>query len=193
MPPDLVLASSSRYRRELLQRLRISFDVDPADIDESRLPGEGPRALVSRLAREKALRVANRHPGAWVIGADQIAVCKDEILGKPGNAARNIAQLQRASGATLTFLTAVCLARLNDEQREEHVDVTDVRFRELSDSEIARYVELERPYDCAGGFKCEGLGITLFERIDSQDPTALIGLPLIWLSGALRRAGLRLP
>jgi 7-methyl-GTP pyrophosphatase len=193
MPADLVLASASRYRRDLLQRLGVPFDVDAADIDESRLPGETPTSLVSRLAREKALHVAKRHPAASVIGADQIAVAGHEILGKPGNAARNVAQLQRASGQTLTFLTAVCLVRSKSESCEEHLDETSVRFRELSESEISRYVELERPYDCAGGFKCEGLGIALFQRIDSQDPTALIGLPLIWLSGALRRAGLRLP
>jgi 7-methyl-GTP pyrophosphatase len=193
MPADLVLASASRYRHDLLQRLGVPFDVDAADIDESRLPGETPTSLVSRLAREKALHVAKRHPAACVIGADQIAVAGHEILGKPGNAARNVAQLQRASGQTLTFLTAVCLVRPKSESCEEHLDETSVRFRELSESEISRYVELERPYDCAGGFKCEGLGIALFQRIDSQDPTALIGLPLIWLSGALRRAGLRLP
>ncbi len=193
MPADLVLASASRYRRELLERLRIPFEVDTANIDESPLPAETPLALVSRLAREKAVRVANRHPTACVIGADQIAVCRDEILGKPGNAARNIAQLQSASGQTVRFLTAVCLVRLQGSVCEEHIDATEVRFRELSESEVSRYVELERPYDCAGGFKCEGLGITLFERIDSHDPTALIGLPLIWLSGALRRAGVCLP
>lgn len=193
MPADLVLASASRYRRELLERLRIPFEVDAADVDESRLPADTPLKLVSRLAREKAIRVAGRHPAACVIGADQIAVCRDEILGKPGNAASNIAQLQSASGQTVRFLTAVCLVRAKGNLCEEYLDETCVRFRELSESEISRYVELERPYDCAGGFKSEGLGITLFERIDSQDPTALIGLPLIWLSAALRRAGVRLP
>ena len=193
MPADLVLASASHYRRELLERLRIPFEVDAADIDESRLPTETPLQLVSRLAREKAAHVAHRHQAACVIGADQIAVCRDEVLGKPGNAARNIAQLQRASGQTLRFLTAACLVRSKGELCEEHVDETNVRFRELSDAEISRYVDLERPYDCAGGFKCEGFGITLLERIDSRDPTALIGLPLIWLSGALRRAGVSLP
>jgi len=193
VPADLVLASASPYRRELLERLRIPFEVDAADIDESRLAAETPLELVARLAREKAADVANRHPAACVIGADQIAICRDQILGKPGNAARNIAQLQRASGQVLRFLTAACLVGSQGELCEEHIDETSVCFRELSESEISRYVELERPYDCAGGFKCEGLGITLFERIESQDPTALIGLPLIWLSGALRRAGVRLP
>ena len=148
---------------------------------------------MARLAREKALQVAERHPNALVIGADQIAVCEDEILGKPGTAAGNIAQLQRASGRALTFLTAVCLLHSHERHREEHVDETVVRFRQLSEAEISRYVELERPYDCAGGFKCEGLGIALFERIESNDPTALIGLPLIWVCGALRRAGVNLP
>jgi 7-methyl-GTP pyrophosphatase len=193
MSPPLILASSSRYRRELLERLRIPFQTDAAGLDESRRPGEEPGQLVARLAREKALQVAGRHPNALVIGADQIAVCEDEILGKPGTAARNITQLQRASGHALTFLTAVCLLHSHERRREEHVDETVVRFRQLSEAEISRYVELERPYDCAGGFKCEGLGIALFERIKSNDPTALIGLPLIWVCGALRRAGVNLP
>jgi septum formation protein len=193
MSLPLVLASSSIYRRELLQRLRIPFRTDAADIDESRAPGEQTRLLVARLAREKALKVAERHPGALVIGADQLAVREDEILGKPGTAARNIAQLQRASGGPLTFLTAVCLLQSHPQRREEHVDETVVHFRQLSKEEISRYVELERPYDCAGGFKCEGLGIALFDRIESNDPTALVGLPLIWLSAALRRAGVNLP
>src|SRR5262245_28977525 len=193
MPPALILASSSLYRRDLLQRLRTPFRTDVAGIDESRRPGEPPRALVTRLAREKALKVAERHPGALVIGADQVAVSEAEILGKPGTAARNIAQLQQASGRPLTFLTAVCLLQSHEQRREEHVDQTVVHFRQLSEEEISRYVELERPYDCAGGFKCEGLGIALFERIESTDPTALVGLPLIWLSAALRRAGVNLP
>jgi septum formation protein len=193
MPPPVVLASSSIYRRGLLERLRIPFRADAAQIDESRQPGELPRQLVIRLAREKALKVAERHAGALVIGADQLAVRENEILGKPGTEARNIAQLQRASGHPLTFLTAVCLLHSHEQRREEHVDQTVVHFRQLGVEEISRYVQIERPYDCAGGFKCEGLGIALFECIESQDPTALIGLPLIWLSGALRRAGVSLP
>ena len=193
MPPPLVLASSSAYRRDLLERLRLPFRIDAADNDESRQPGEPVRQLVTRLAREKALRVAERHPGALVIGADQLAVREDEIQGKPRTEARNIEQLQRASGHPLTFLTAVCLLQSREQRHEEHVDETVVHFRQLNDEEISRYVRIERPYDCAGGFKCEGLGIALFERIESQDPTALVGLPLIWLSGALRRAGVSLP
>ncbi|HZF24899.1 MAG TPA: nucleoside triphosphate pyrophosphatase [Steroidobacteraceae bacterium] len=190
MTANLVLASSSPYRRELLARLRIPFEIDPADIDEARSPGESPRDLVGRLARQKALRVAGRHAEAFVIGADQVAVCGEQILGKPGTAAKSIEQLRLASGRTLSFLTAVCVTRGNGGQRDEHIDETRVQFRELSELEIARYVELERPYDCAGSFKSEALGISLFESIESRDPTALVGLPLIWLAGALRRAGL---
>ena len=190
MPATLILASASQYRRELLGRLQIPFAVDAADVDESRAPGETPLGLVTRLAREKALRVAARHPGAWVIGADQIAVCGAQVLGKPGTAVQCIEQLRLASAQTVTFFTAACLTGSVDRRCVEHVDETRVRFRVLSEAEIARYVDLERPFDCAGGFKSEGLGITLMEQIDSRDPTALIGLPLIWLAGALRRAGL---
>jgi septum formation protein len=190
MPATLILASASQYRRELLGRLRIPFTVDAADVAESRAPGETPLELVTRLAREKALRIAGRHPGAWVIGADQIALCGGHVLGKPGTAVQCIEQLRLASAQTVTFLTAACLTGGVDPRCVEHVDETRVRFRVLSDAEIARYVDLERPFDCAGGFKSEGLGIALMEQIDSHDPTALIGLPLIWLAGALRRAGL---
>jgi septum formation protein len=190
MPAALILASASHYRRELLRRLQIPFTVDAADVDESRAPDETPLDLVARLARAKALRVAARHPGAWVIGADQVAVCGAQVLGKPGTAERCIEQLRVASAQTVTFFTAACLTGGVDVGCTEHVDETQVRFRVLSEAEITRYVELERPFDCAGGFKSEGLGITLMEQIDSRDPTALIGLPLIWLAGALRRAGL---
>lgn len=190
MPATLILASASPYRRELLGRLRIPFVVDAADIDETRASGETLRELVTRLARQKALRVAGRHPGAWVIGADQIAVCGEHVLGKPGNAARCIEQLRLVSAQRVTFLTAVCVTDGAGGRCDEHIDETLVQFRALSEAEIARYVELERPYDCAGSFKSEGLGITLMEEIASHDPTALIGLPLIWIAGALRRVGL---
>jgi len=188
MPNPLILASGSRYRRELLERLRVPFRVHSPDSDESPLPGEAPEELVRRLAELKARTVAARVPEAWVIGSDQVAVCRDRIVGKPCNAERAAAQLHAASGTSVSFLTAVCLLRSAGDM-EQHLDVTTVRFRTLSEAEIARYIELERPFDCAGSFKAEGLGISLFESIDSRDPTALVGLPLIWLSGALRRAG----
>ena len=188
----LILASGSRYRRELLQRLGVPFSVEVAAVDEGAQPEEPPNDLAHRLATAKALAVAARHPEALVIGSDQVAVCRGRILGKPGDAARNIEQLQNASGSSVTFLTAVCLAR-GGEPLDSHLDVTVARFRELARAEIERYVERERAFDCAGGFKAEGLGIALFERIESQDPSALIGLPLIWLAAALRRAGIPVP
>ena len=189
MPPALILASGSRYRKDLLARLRIPFEVRGPDVDETPLTGETPLAMATRLARVKAAAVAVLVPDAWVLGADQVAVCRDRIIGKPGESARAIEQLINASGQTVHFFTAVCLSRRRDGQCEQHVDETRVRIRVLSPAEISRYVELDRPFDCAGSFRAEGLGITLLERIDSTDPTALIGLPLIWLSGALRRAG----
>jgi septum formation protein len=189
MPDSLVLASASPYRRALLERLRVPFEVDPADVDENPREGEKPLDLVRRLAAAKAARVAERHPTALVIGSDQIAVCRHEIVGKPGTAAASIAQLRRASGQAVRFLTAVCVLGRNGKTLDEHVDTTTVHFRGLSDAEIERYVAIEQPFDSAGAFKSEGLGIALFERIESQDPTALIGLPLIWLAQALERAG----
>jgi septum formation protein len=158
-------------------------------VNEAPRAAEAPRELALRLAWEKAAVVAARNPDAWVIGADQVAVCRDRIVGKPGDAARAIEQLTAASSQAMCFYTAVCLAR-GGEERDEYVDETRVHFRALTPAEIARYVERDRPFDCAGSFRSEGLGITLFERVESTDPTALIGLPLIWLSGALRRAGL---
>lgn len=190
MAAALILASGSRYRRQLLERLRVPFHVFVANSDESPRASESTRDLAARLARAKAETVAAQFPDALVIGADQVAVCRGDLLGKPGNAARNVEQLRHASGQSVEFLTAVCLRRESDRHVDQHLDITTVHFRPLTDAEIARYVELEQPFDCAGGFKAEGLGISLFERIDSLDPTALVGLPLIWLAGALRRAGL---
>jgi septum formation protein len=186
----LVLASTSRYRAELLGRLGLPFDLEAPGVNESALPGEAPRHLAVRLARAKAEAVAARHPGAWCLGSDQVAVLGDSVLGKPMTVERCVAQLMAASGREVVFLTAACLANADDPFLREHVDETRVRFRELGEAEIGRYVEIEKPLDCAGGFKCEGLGIALFERIDSSDPTALIGLPLIWVADALRAAGM---
>lgn len=187
--PRLLLASTSRYRAELLGRLRIPFDAEAPGVDEQPRAGESPRDLALRLARAKAQAVAARHPGTWCLGSDQLAVLGETVLGKPLTAGRCVAQLQSASGREVVFLTAVCLANADDPFLREHVDETRVRFRELGEAEIRRYVELEQPLDCAGGFKSEGLGIALFDRIESSDPTALIGLPLIWVAAALREVG----
>lgn len=193
MPSSLILASTSPYRRVLLDRLRVPFAVQAPGCDETPKPGEEPRELAARLARTKARSVAMRFPDALVLGADQVAVCRDRIVGKPGNAARSIEQLGNASGQAVRFFTAVCLVRDRDGRLDEHVDLTTVHFRQLEEAEIARYVALEKPFDSAGAFKSEGLGIALFERIDSQDPTALIGLPLLWVAKALRAVGMNVP
>jgi septum formation protein len=188
---DLILASTSTYRRELLARLGVPFQcVDPR-ADESRLPGEPAAQMAARLARLKAESVAARHPGALVIGSDQVALRRNDILGKPGTVDICREQLRASSGHKVVFMTAVYLAGTG--RPESHVDQTTVRFRELSDAEIDRYIELEQPLDCAGGFKAEALGISLFDRIESADPTGLTGLPLIWVCAALRRAGVPVP
>lgn len=189
----LVLASTSQYRRQLLERFGQRFTVAAPDVDETALPGETPVDLVARLARAKAEAVAQRHPKSIVIGSDQVALFGREVIGKPGNPERCIAQLKSFSGQRLSFHTAVHVIQSESGSNEGHLDVTTVHFRKLSDDEIERYVARERPVNCAGGFKAEALGISLFERIESQDPTALIGLPLIWLSAALRRTGMQLP
>jgi septum formation protein len=197
-PPPLILASTSRYRKELLERLRLAFSCMAPGADEAPQPGEDPKALVARLARAKAAAVASQQPNAWVIGSDQMAVRLDEAgtestLGKPGTEIRCIEQLQSCSGRTIAFLTAVAVMRQEGKTLFEFVDTTRVTFRVLDQATIERYVAKERPLDCAGGFKSEGLGITLCESIDSADPSALIGLPLIRLSAALRSAGFELP
>ncbi len=190
MPP-LILASTSVYRRELLQRLRLPFQCERPQVDETPLDGESPPRLAMRLAAAKAADVAARHPGAWVIGSDQAADLNGEPLGKPGTVEAARAQLMAMSGQAVHFHTAICLAR--GEARLDAVDVTTVRFRHLQADEIARYVEAEQPLDCAGSFKCEGLGIALFEAIRNDDPSALVGLPLIALSRLLREAGFTVP
>jgi septum formation protein len=187
----LILASTSPYRRELLQRLRLPFDCARPEVDETPLRGETPGQLVRRLARAKADAIAGQHPQAWVIGSDQAADLDGRILGKPGGREPAIAQLAAMSGRTVRFHTAVSLRR--GAHALAAVDLTQVRFRGLSAAEIERYVDAEQPFDCAGSFKCEGLGISLFEAIDSHDPTALVGLPLIALSSLLREAGYALP
>ncbi len=191
--PRIVLGSTSRYRAELLRRLLPQFGQSAPGTDESPLPDEPPAARALRLAVAKAEAVAREHPGALVIGSDQVAELDGRILDKPGNAERACAQLAASSGREVHFHTALCLFDTRDGRRRTHVDHTHVRFRELNAAEIARYVEREQPLDCAGSFKCEGLGISLFEAIDNHDPSALIGLPLIALARLLREAGVELP
>lgn len=192
-PRRLVLGSTSRYRRELLQRLGLPFDVASPEVDEIPLAGETPAALATRLALAKARAVAQRHPEAVVIGSDQVADLNGEPLGKPGTHERAVAQLRRMSGQTVVFQTA--LAVRCEATGFESVDLAAVRvvFRTLGDAEIERYLRAEEPYDCAGSAKSEGLGIALLERIDSDDPTALVGLPLIRTCRLLREAGLMVP
>lgn len=189
----LVLGSTSRYRRELLQRLGLSFDVVGPEVDETPLQGESPASTALRLALAKARAVARRHPDAVVIGSDQVADLDGEALGKPGTHERAVAQLQRMQGRTVLFHTAlavVCVA-----SGFEATDLAPVRvvFRHLDDDEIERYLQTEKPYDCAGSAKSEGLGIALLDRIDSDDPTALVGLPLIRTCRLLRQAGVKVP
>ena len=187
--PRLILASSSAYRRELLERLHLPFEAIAPHIDESPLPGEAPQATALRLARAKAEAIALRHPGALVIGSDQVATLDGAQIGKPGDHPRALAQLQTMRGREVVFHTALCLWDGRDGTAQaENVQVF-VRFRDLPDAELDAYLRIEQPYDCAGSAKNEGLGIALIERIDSLDPTALTGLPLIALTGMLRRAG----
>ena len=191
--PDrpIVLGSTSRYRRELLERLRLPFNVSAPDVDESPTAGESPRDLALRLALAKAHAVAQRHPDAIVIGSDQVADLAGHPLGKPGEHTRAVEQLRQMRGQTVIFQTAlavVCEATGFDSVELASVQVV---FRDLSDAEIERYLRTEQPYDCAGSARSEGLGISLLERIDSDDPTALIGLPLIRLTSMLHAAGVR--
>jgi septum formation protein len=187
--PRLILASSSAYRKELLSRLQLPFDVAVPDIDESPLPGETPSATALRLAREKAAAVAAKHPGCLVIGSDQVATLDDEQIGKPGSHAAALAQLQKMRGREVVFHTALCLWDGRNSQSYIEDIQTVVKFRDLPDHELDAYLRIEQPYDCAGSAKNEALGIAILERIDSSDPTALTGLPLIALTGMLRRAG----
>ena len=195
-PPQqrpLVLGSTSRYRRELLQRLSLAFNVAAPDVDETPEPGETPRALALRLALAKALAVARQHPLAIVIGSDQVADLAGEPLGKPGNHERAVQQLRRMRGHTVVFQTAVAVVCLATGFEQVELAPVEVKFRDLSDAEIERYLRAERPYDCAGSAKSEGLGIALLDAIHSDDPTALVGLPLIRTCRMLRAAGLVLP
>ncbi|MFT3718005.1 Maf family nucleotide pyrophosphatase [Pseudorhodoferax sp.] len=190
--PRLILGSTSRYRRELLARLRIPFDVVAPEVDETPLPGEAPDALARRLALAKAHAVAARHPDAVVIGSDQVADLEGQSLGKPGDHARATAQLRAMRGRTVMFQTALAVVHRASGFADSALVPVRVRFRALDDAEIEAYLQAEQPYDCAGSAKSEGLGIALLDAITSDDPTALVGLPLIATCRLLRAAGLRL-
>jgi len=181
-----VLASSSPYRGELLSRLHIKFAQASPSIDESSLPNETPHELVSRLALEKAKALSENYNDALIIGSDQVAILNNHVLGKPGNHNNAVKQLKNASGQTVTFLTSLCLYNSQTQQHQLDVIQYKVGFRDLSDNEIENYLRLEEPYNCAGSFKSEGLGVALFSHQEGDDPTSLIGLPLIRLISMLK-------
>jgi len=189
----LILASTSRYRKELLARLNLDFDSEAPGVDETPLANEQPTDTASRLALAKAQAVRGRHPDALIIGSDQVAICEGRRLDKPGNHASAVDQLRHASGRSVTFHTAVVLLNARSGLAQAELVPTETRFRTLSDAEIDRYLQAEPAYDCAGSAKSEALGISLLEKIESPDPTALVGLPLIALCGMLRNEGLLIP
>jgi septum formation protein len=190
---ELILASTSPYRRNLIERLGLPFSSVPPGVDEAVIQAQGdrPRALAERLALEKALAVARSHPEATVIGSDQIALIDGTILGKPGTVAQACAQLDRLEGRTHDLITALCVWSRN--QAHRHIDVTRLTMRSLTADEVRRYVDADLPLDCAGAYKIEGRGIVLFERVETQDPTAITGLPLMALTTILRRLGFPVP
>lgn len=190
--PRLILGSTSRYRRELLQRLHVPFEVHAPQVDETPLAGEHPHDLAWRLAVAKAQAVARQHPDAVVIGSDQVADLHGEPLGKPGTHERATEQLRRMRGQTVVFQTALAVVCVNTGFQAVDLAAVKVRFRELTDAEIETYLQIEQPYDCAGSAKSEGLGIALLDAIDNDDPTALVGLPLIRTARMIRQAGVRL-
>lgn len=187
--PPLILASTSRYRRELLERLRLPFEVVSPEVDETPQPGEMPADLAARLARAKAAAVATLHPHAVVIGSDQVAELDGQPIGKPGTHERAVQQLRSMRGRSVVFHTAVAVQHVNGGYAGEALAPVTVHFRMLTDAEIEHYLRAEQPYDCAGSAKCETLGISLLQAIESDDPTALVGLPLIRTCELLRAAG----
>jgi septum formation protein len=189
----LVLASTSTYRRSLLERLQLDFETARPGVEETRLPDEAPETMVARLATAKAADVAGHYPDALIIGSDQCAAVGERILGKPGGHEQAREQLGTLSGQRVVFHTGLCLIDSASGRRWRGVVPYTVHFRELETAEIERYLRLEQPYDCSGSFKSEGLGVVLFRRMEGDDPTALIGLPLILLCSWLREAGLVLP
>ena len=190
---SLVLASSSRYRRELLQRLGLPFESWAPEVDERPLPSEPPRETAIRLARVKAEAGARKFPSAWIIGSDQVADLDGRAIGKPGTFENARRQLRDVSGHSVLFHTALCLYNSRQQRRHERLVSTEVAFRRLTDAEIERYLEREHALDCAGSAKSEGLGVSLLSRLGGDDPTALVGLPLIALSALLRAEGFDVP
>ena len=190
---NIILASSSPYRRSLLQRLEIPFESESPDVDESQLEGETPTDLVLRLAEMKARAISTEHPETLIIGSDQVAIADDEILGKPGNHENAVTQLKKISGKSIVFLTGLCVINIaNNNMQGDCISYT-VHFRDLTEAEIERYLLQEKPYDCAGAFKSEAYGVSLVRLMEGDDPTSLIGLPLIRLSEMLRNEGLNIP
>ena len=187
---DLILASTSSYRRQLLTRLQLPFSCEAPGVDETHMPGESPETLARRLSLAKAQEVAEHYPGALVIGSDQVACVDGAIQGKPGGFEAARAQLQASSGSVVTFYTGVALVALEHSLEQVTTVPFRVHFRQLRDTEIEDYLRKEQPYDCAGSFKSEGLGIALFDAMEGEDPTALEGLPLITLSKMLSEAGM---
>ena len=187
---SLVLGSSSPFRKALLEKLGLEFETDSPDIDETPLKNESPEDMVARLAKLKALAIAERHPNSIIISSDQCATLDGAIIGKPGEHEAAVEQLTNASGRAVTFYTSLCVMDTSSEQMEELVEPFHVYFRELSETQIENYLRKEEPYKCAGSFKSEGLGIALFERLEGKDPNTLVGLPLIELITMLRKFGI---
>jgi septum formation protein len=187
--PPIILASSSRYRQGLLDRFLADYEVASPGIDEAGIGGESPEQRATRLARSKAEAVSSQHRDALVIGADQLAVLDGEVLGKPGVHNKAVEQLLAASGKKVRFITAVCVLDPVSRRRYEHSDETVVRFRRFDRRLADAYLRHDEPYDCAGSFKIEGAGFVLFESVSTEDPTALVGLPMIWLAGILAELG----
>ncbi|MGL6151353.1 MAG: Maf family protein [Aeromonas sobria] len=193
MPQNLTLASTSRYRKALLEKLGLPFDCAAPDVDERPLAEESAQALVTRLARAKAQAIADGRDHGLIIGSDQVCVCDGRILGKPGTIDNAVAQLMAAQGRSVTFYTGLCVLDAATGQAHQLVEPFTVHFRPLDEAAIRRYVEAELPLDCAGSFKCEGMGIVLFKGLEGRDPNALIGLPLIGLIELLACHGIALP
>lgn len=187
---SLVLGSSSPFRKALLEKLGLDFETDSPDIDETPLKNESPEDMVARLAKLKALAIAERHPNSIIISSDQCATLDGAIIGKPGEHEAAVEQLTNASGRAVTFYTSLCVMDTSSEKMEELVEPFHVYFRELSETQIENYLRKEEPYNCAGSFKSEGLGIALFERLEGKDPNTIVGLPLIELITMLRKFGI---
>ncbi len=186
----LILGSSSPYRKTLLEKLNLTFETDSPDIDETPLKDETPRDMVARLAKLKAMAIAERHPNSIIIASDQCATLDGKIIGKPENHENAVEQLTNASGRAVTFYTSLCVYDSGSEKTEELVEPFHVYFRELGETQIENYLRQEEPYNCAGSFKSEGLGIALFERLEGKDPNTLVGLPLIELVRVLGKFGI---